>query len=173
MIITDVDQLKVQSKYLTVDKAHECGIMNDLQEELKRSKVPGCGLAAIQMGRPLACFIMIVKDKMYKVVNPTITDKHDSCVIPNEGCLSFPGRTVNTDRYMQVTVRYDDYDTGKQVHGVLQGEEAVVFQHEYDHCAGITMLDREHTARKLGRNDPCYCGSGKKYKKCCLNKENI
>lgn len=24
---------------------------------------------------------------------------------------------------------------------------------------------------KLGRNDPCLCGSGKKYKKCCLGKE--
>jgi len=24
---------------------------------------------------------------------------------------------------------------------------------------------------KLGRNDPCYCGSGKKYKKCCLAKD--
>ncbi len=23
---------------------------------------------------------------------------------------------------------------------------------------------------RIGRNDPCYCGSGKKYKKCCLNK---
>ncbi|MXS54099.1 hypothetical protein GTI81_15525, partial [Enterococcus faecalis] len=23
--------------------------------------------------------------------------------------------------------------------------------------------------KKIGRNDPCYCGSGKKYKKCCLN----
>ena len=22
---------------------------------------------------------------------------------------------------------------------------------------------------KLGRNDPCFCGSGKKYKKCCMN----
>ena len=22
---------------------------------------------------------------------------------------------------------------------------------------------------KVGRNDPCPCGSGKKYKKCCLN----
>lgn len=22
--------------------------------------------------------------------------------------------------------------------------------------------------RKIGRNDPCPCGSGKKYKKCCL-----
>lgn len=21
---------------------------------------------------------------------------------------------------------------------------------------------------KIGRNDPCHCGSGKKYKKCCL-----
>ena len=25
--------------------------------------------------------------------------------------------------------------------------------------------------RKLGRNEPCYCGSGKKYKKCCLMKD--
>lgn len=22
-----------------------------------------------------------------------------------------------------------------------------------------------------GRNDPCYCGSGKKFKKCCLNQD--
>jgi len=26
------------------------------------------------------------------------------------------------------------------------------------------------TKAKIGRNDPCPCGSGKKYKKCCLNK---
>ena len=24
---------------------------------------------------------------------------------------------------------------------------------------------------KIGRNDPCPCGSGKKYKQCCINKE--
>lgn len=24
-----------------------------------------------------------------------------------------------------------------------------------------------HGTKKIGRNDPCYCGSGKKYKKCC------
>jgi hypothetical protein len=23
----------------------------------------------------------------------------------------------------------------------------------------------------IGRNDPCPCGSGKKFKKCCLSKE--
>jgi uncharacterized protein YecA (UPF0149 family) len=26
------------------------------------------------------------------------------------------------------------------------------------------------TSVKIGRNDPCPCGSGKKFKKCCLNK---
>lgn len=25
---------------------------------------------------------------------------------------------------------------------------------------------------KVGRNDPCICGSGKKYKKCCLGKDS-
>jgi len=29
------------------------------------------------------------------------------------------------------------------------------------------------TRLKLGRNDPCPCGSGKKYKKCCLPKDQI
>ena len=30
------------------------------------------------------------------------------------------------------------------------------------------VSDREpRTKPKIGRNDPCYCGSGKKYKKCC------
>lgn len=24
---------------------------------------------------------------------------------------------------------------------------------------------------KVGRNDPCHCGSGKKYKSCCFQKE--
>jgi tetratricopeptide (TPR) repeat protein len=28
-----------------------------------------------------------------------------------------------------------------------------------------------HMATKTGRNDPCPCGSGKKYKQCCLRKE--
>jgi SEC-C motif len=28
-----------------------------------------------------------------------------------------------------------------------------------------------HPAPKVGRNDPCPCGSGKKYKKCCLDRE--
>lgn len=32
------------------------------------------------------------------------------------------------------------------------------------------MLQKRDT-EKIGRNDPCPCGSGRKYKKCCLRKE--
>ena len=28
-------------------------------------------------------------------------------------------------------------------------------------------LDKQAVSEKIGRNDPCPCGSGKKYKKCC------
>ncbi|HIW35233.1 MAG TPA: SEC-C domain-containing protein [Candidatus Paenibacillus intestinavium] len=31
-------------------------------------------------------------------------------------------------------------------------------------------MSNEYAAPQIGRNDPCYCGSGKKYKKCCINK---
>jgi len=33
----------------------------------------------------------------------------------------------------------------------------------------ISSLSRGALRRKVGRNEPCPCGSGKKYKKCCLN----
>ncbi len=29
----------------------------------------------------------------------------------------------------------------------------------------------EFSQRRVGRNDPCPCGSGKKFKKCCLGQE--
>lgn len=31
----------------------------------------------------------------------------------------------------------------------------------------MQLVKREKS--KIGRNDPCPCGSGRKYKKCCLN----
>ena len=54
--------------------------------------------------------------------------------------------------------------------------ESVCVQHEIDHLNGMRILDRaqELTIRrdkpKIGRNEKCPCGSGKKYKKCCIGK---
>ena len=35
------------------------------------------------------------------------------------------------------------------------------------------IMDAETGKKKVGRNDPCPCGSGKKYKKCCLGRVKI
>lgn len=46
----------------------------------------------------------------------------------------------------------------------------------YSHHGDGGAVDRQQTVRrdgdKIGRNAPCPCGSGKKYKKCCMNKAN-
>ena len=34
----------------------------------------------------------------------------------------------------------------------------------------LPTLPLERSEPKVGRNDPCPCGSGKKYKKCCMKK---
>ncbi len=41
--------------------------------------------------------------------------------------------------------------------------------HGHHHHAPVTTYQRATT--KVGRNDACPCGSGKKYKKCCIANE--
>ena len=30
-----------------------------------------------------------------------------------------------------------------------------------------TKIDPKYIGKKMSRNEPCFCGSGKKYKRCC------
>jgi preprotein translocase subunit SecA len=36
--------------------------------------------------------------------------------------------------------------------------------------ADIDLMGSDSSSRRVGRDDPCPCGSGKKYKKCCMKK---
>jgi len=38
---------------------------------------------------------------------------------------------------------------------------------EWFYVDGTTPKTQPKRTLKIGRNDPCYCGSGKKFKKCC------
>ena len=40
----------------------------------------------------------------------------------------------------------------------------------FDDLDGESDISPTTTRVRIGRNDPCPCGSGKKYKKCCINK---
>lgn len=48
--------------------------------------------------------------------------------------------------------------------GILEDEKRKEIKKEYNKSKIVVKGD------KVGRNEPCPCGSGKKYKKCCLNK---
>jgi uncharacterized protein YecA (UPF0149 family) len=50
----------------------------------------------------------------------------------------------------------------------------VAVQHEEEHMRGIVLDNKagvveDFSASKVGRNEDCPCGSGKKFKKCCLS----
>jgi hypothetical protein len=49
-----------------------------------------------------------------------------------------------------------------------EGEDGFPPRSSHRETPSVETYHRE--APKIGRNDPCPCGSGKKYKKCCLNK---
>jgi preprotein translocase subunit SecA len=57
----------------------------------------------------------------------------------------------------------------KQTFTLSRGESAQSAGRETEEGKGVTF---RREGKKTGRNDPCPCGSGKKYKKCCLPKES-
>ena len=113
----------------------------------------------------------VVPGAVYNMLNPQIVKYQDSWRYKGEGCLSFPEVYHNTKRYYSIRVGFLDVFTMLPREIDFFGVEAVVMQHEIDHQDGKVFLDHALIPAvagvKIGPNDPCECGSGKKAKKCC------
>jgi len=160
--------------------------------EILNKRQDGIGLAANQVGIDAQVAVVNVREPLI-LINPKYVSKGNE--IPYyEGCLSFKGKSVNTKRYDSVIVKTEQEDSSWYFSGApnpsdgkgswektqqnkhdqeLRLLEAICVQHEIDHLNGVTIMDRQMVTtitkeKTIGRNDPCFCGSGKKYKKCCL-----
>ena len=166
-------------------------IAKDLFNILSKRK-DGIGLAANQVGIDAAVAVVNVREPLI-LINPIIKEQWDE-IEYYEGCLSFPGKGVSTKRFKNVIVQTDQEESGWYFSGVesstegkgtwekenvkdqeLRLLESVCVQHEIDHLNGVSCIDKAidttiRIEKKPGRNEPCFCGSGKKYKKCCINK---
>ena len=186
------DNPVIQKKLRKVTLEEGEKVATELFEILNKRK-DGIGLAANQVGIDAAVAVLNVREPIV-LINPEIVSRETE--IPYyEGCLSYPGKGVNTIRYETVEIKSDNVDGTMIFSGVDTGEEAkgtweenekkgdreirtleaVCVQHEIDHLNGMRCLDRAvdvtyRAEKKPGRNEPCHCGSGKKYKKCCINK---
>lgn len=63
------------------------------------------------------------------------------------------------------TYEMDGEEKNHHEYSTFKKENGKWYFHD-GHVYGLTI---ERQGPKVGRNDPCPCGSGKKYKKCCLN----
>ena len=183
----------INKKLRKVSVDEGLSIAKDLFNILSERK-DGIGLAANQVGIDASVAVVNVREPLI-LINPVIKEQWDE--IPYyEGCLSYPKKGVHTKRYRNVIIHTEQeegdwYFSGVETLGEGKGSwedankkqddelrllESICVQHEIDHLYGKTIIDREdklepiRVKKKIGRNDPCYCGSGKKYKKCCINK---
>ena len=161
--------------------------------QILNNRGDGIGLAANQVGIDAQVAVVNVREPLV-LINPKIKDQWDE-IDYYEGCLSYPKRGLHTKRYKNIIIKteqeesewyFSGVETDKEGKGSWEKEqsdkqdqeqrllEAICIQHEIDHLMGNTIHDRENkpkpivTKKSIGRNEPCYCGSGKKYKRCCL-----
>ena len=50
---------------------------------------------------------------------------------------------------------------------VLMNLKVVETPEETQKAIEPSQIDPKYIGKKMSRNEPCFCGSGKKYKKCC------
>ena len=185
-IVEDVSILRQVST--TVESIEEAkDIIGKLEDTLAKYD-NGIGLSAIQIGIPKRIFIMKTEEGFLHFINPEKVSAEDEIFFYGEGCLSFPSIYLDTKRFCNYTIKhqliegdkfreqtlafYYSPQSGEQSDGLL----AIAVQHEMDHQEGKVLIDYgskglftvKRESKKVGRNDPCPCGSLKKYKKCCL-----
>tara|TARA_B110001454_G_scaffold180295_1_gene173857 strand:+ start:48 stop:641 length:594 start_codon:yes stop_codon:yes gene_type:complete len=187
------DNPLINKKLRKVSVEEGLKVATELLEILVKRK-DGIGLAANQVGINASVAVVNVREPII-LINPEIVEVSEE--IPYyEGCLSFKGKSIQTKRYKNIIITTEQEEGELYFSGVenpsdgkgsweessdkkqdeeLRLLEAICIQHEIDHLNGMTIMDRKmistviNTA-KIGRNEPCPCGSGKKYKKCCIKK---
>lgn len=161
-------------------------------------RAEGIGLAACQVGVPLRLIVVSNGSVILRLANPEIKEKEGEREV-EEGCLSLPMLSVKVKRPKKVLVEAIDVESGSKVLVEATGIDAACMLHEIDHLDGVLILDKVSSVKrdiyerklrkrlkdikrghvhegktvreeKVGRNDPCPCESGKKYKKCCGGK---
>ena len=80
----------------------------------------------------------------------------------------------NLKNYLKIFIVPERIQSEIDIHNNLKKESGLDYVPENDVESDYGFPDPElpivNPGPKIGRNDPCPCGSGKKYKKCCLDK---
>ena len=175
-IVTDIDFLRQPCEDVSIEEGEE--IAKILWKVLAKHG-DGIGLAANQIGiQKNVCVVSIQKLEPVVLINPKIIEMDDSIIFPYDGCLSFPGVEIITQRHIWCTVETDNIGTvmfgptgiDEVTFKDPQLWESIAVQHEIDHLNGKTMFDRQikiepiKREKKYGRNEKITIKKGTKEK---------
>ncbi len=155
MIITSEKDLRQVCESVSLEEGKK--IAKQLSDVLEKTS-NGVALAAPQIGIYKRVFVVKTHTGIQSFINPVIVHKSNPFINYQEGCLSFPGKRIDTIRYNNVGVQ-DDLN-GEQLYTNFA---AVAVQHEYYHLDGKLMFDFQ----KPKPYEKCFCESGNKFKFCC------
>ncbi len=86
-----------------------------------------------------------------------------------EGYILF--ETMYSQIQLQSVTHWFHVEVSTDTRERLQPQQQPMYTHRGDGSAPSRSKPSPVRSVKVGRNDPCPCGSGQKYKKCCLKKE--
>lgn len=154
-IVTSEKELRNANEVVSVKEGKE--IAKKLIEVLEKTPT-GVGLAAPQIGIHKKVAVFKNHNGYVTLINPIVISKEQPFINYSEGCLSFPGKRIDTVRYNSVVIKDD---LNGEVH--YQNFAAVAVLHETEHLSGVLMFDNQRPKPY----DECFCGSGNKFKFCC------
>ncbi len=115
-------------------------------------------------------FVDMLPDVRYiwdnQLMDDIVHGKYDSCVDYmfeyKEKADSLCKQSINTIDMLKGWAMYEDDSKSPDAKEQRKAFEKMM-------KSALNQSNKKDTDKKIGRNDPCPCGSGKKYKHCCLN----
>lgn len=158
-----------------MNKKHKAAIPRQMywSTDVKNSKIcPGCGSS---LEKEYHSYIIIVR----------IKKETEQFAVGTDGgyfCPECPVVVLDRDNFIKLasvgleSAEYDDSSVELAVAGIVDMD--AIPEDKKDKTLGtednpIPLVqfseskEDKHISKKTGRNQPCTCGSGKKYKKCC------
>jgi len=110
----------------------------------------------------------VQEDELEEVINGVFSDMDARDFKRNTADPLNHFSRENIEHLHMINYEEDDGDEEDEDDGEFEDEIDSVLKDDYSEPAMEEIKPKE---KKIGRNELCPCGSGKKYKKCCMGKE--
>lgn len=138
------DVLRLKANNITDFNGKIIGLIERMTHTLHHTH-NAVGLAAPQIGESVQLSVIDLSqghnpDDLLLLLNPEIIEEEGK-EPGEEGCLSFPGISLNINRATRIFLKSFDLN-GKEIRQEIDGFLARVIQHEIDHLNGTLIIDR-------------------------------